>query len=402
MTSIRAGRFLNQSSGIRAFIPAPLPPDPPLKVETEILPLLSEAQIALGRLDGAAGNLPNPDLFVAMYVKQEAVFSSQIEGTQASLTDVLLFEAAEEGEDPDPIDVQEVVNYVHAMNYGLSRLGSLPLSLRLIREIHERLLDEVRGSHQTPGEFRRSQNWIGPAGCGPRDASFVPPPPQELQKALGEFEDYIRDTSPPPLIQAALAHAQFETIHPFLDGNGRVGRLLVTFLLCHRGVMRQPLLYLSHYLKMHRAEYYDRLQAVRIDGSWEEWVCFFLRGVHEVAEEAERTASAVLGLRERDRSRIEGTKRISGNLVRLLDLLFVQPIVTAKLAARRLDVTFATANKAIARMVEWGILEETTGYRRNRRFQYDAYLSLIDRTRPENVAQADPDDQLEGKPDRDY
>lgn len=395
MTSTRAGRFLGQSSGIRAFFPAPLPPDPPLVVEPEILALLSEAQIALGRLDGAAGNLPNPDLFVAMYVKQEAVLSSQIEGTQASLTDVLLFEAGEEDEEPEPVDVGEVVNYVHAMNYGLSRLDSLALSLRLIREIHEKLLAGVRGSHQTPGEFRRSQNWIGPAGCGPQDASFVPPPPQELQRVLGEFEDYIRDTSPPPLIQAALAHSQFETIHPFLDGNGRMGRLLVTFLLCHRKMMRQPLLYLSHYLKKHRAEYYDRLQAVRIDGNWEDWVCFFLRGVREVAEEAERTASAVLALRERDRARIEGTRRVSGNLVRLLDLLFVQPIVTAKLAARRLDVTFATANKAIARMVDWGILQETTGFRRNRRFKYDAYLSLIDRTQPERAAGTDADDHPE-------
>jgi len=269
--STRAGAFVRQLTGYDAFVPAPLPPVPPLDLGGPLAVLVSDASVALGRLDGIVGILPNPDLFVAMYVRQEAVLSSQIEGTQASLTDVLQFEV-DHDDPPRAKDVEEVVNYVHAMNHGLTRLPELPLSLRLIREIHAKLMAGVRGQYLEPGEFRRTQNWVGPGGCQLKDASFVPPPPEELANVLGQLESFLHDTTLPPLIHAGLAHAQFETIHPFLDGNGRVGRLLITFLLCERKVLSKPLLYLSVYLKKHRAEYYDRLQAVRIDGAWEAWV----------------------------------------------------------------------------------------------------------------------------------
>lgn len=278
---MRAGRYLKQASGYTAFVPAPLPPDPPVKIDLELSRLLSEADRALGRLDGVATVLPNPDLFVSMYVRQEAVLSSQIEGTQSTLEDVLQFEIDSKGRD-FPKDIREVVNYVRAMNFGLERLKTLPLSLRLIREIHGKLLEGVRGSTRTPGEFRTKQNWIGPAGCTLSNATFVPPPVPEMQAALDNAEKFLHDNSLPLLIQCGLAHAQFETIHPFLDGNGRVGRLLVTFLLCQKRALERPLLYLSHYLKEHRAEYYDRLMAIRNDGDWEEWLMFFVRGVYAV------------------------------------------------------------------------------------------------------------------------
>lgn len=374
--SFRAGRFIKQLEGYTAFEPAPLPPKPPIDVNS-IQVVLSEATLALGRLDGVIGLLPNPALFVAMYVRQEAVLSSQIEGTQASLTDVLRFEVSDEDDLRVP-DVEEVVNYVAAMNYGLGRLDELPLSLRLIREIHQRLMDGgVRGTEWQPGEFRTSQNWIGAPGCTLRDASFVPPPLHVMKEALSQLEHFLHDETMHPLVHAALAHAQFETIHPFLDGNGRVGRLLVTFLLCHRRILSKPLLYLSHYLKRHRAEYYDRLQAVRTAGRWEEWVDFFLRGVRDVATEATATAKKILVLREQHRVRLIQEGRASGNLLPALDVLFEQPLLTPRYLERRLEVSFATANKIIARMENLGILDEITGNRRNRQFQYTPYLALF-------------------------
>ncbi len=336
----------------------------------------SEADRALGRLDGVIGILPNPDLFVAMYVRQEAVLSSQIEGTQASLSDVLEYEAADDDLEGTG-DVAEVVNYVAAMHHGLARLTELSLSLRLIREIHERLLSDVRGQERQPGEFRSSQNWIGPQNAPLRDAVFIPPPPHEMRAALGELESFLHDERLPPLIHAALVHAQFETIHPFLDGNGRVGRLLITFLLCHRGVLSKPPLYLSHYLKRHRQEYYDRLQAVRLDGRWEEWLTFFLRGVSEVATEANETARRILALREEHRSALTGQGKASGNLLLALDALFERPIVTVNKLKDQLGVTFATANKIVERMEELAILRETTGNARNRRFSYVPYLAMF-------------------------
>jgi len=368
---------VRQPEGYEAFLPAPLPPDPPIRLEGRLNKSLSQANLALGRLDGVIGILPNPDLFVAMYVRQEAVLSSQIEGTQASLADVLQFEAEDGGEGVAD-DVGEVVNYVHAMQYGLYRSKELPLSLRLVREIHERLLHDVRGQERTPGDFRRTQNWIGAPGCSLSDAAFVPPPPHAMTEALGNLESFLHDDSLPALVHAAVVHAQFETIHPFLDGNGRVGRLLVTFLLCQRRILSRPLLYLSHYLKRHRMEYYDRLQAVRLDGRWEEWLAFFLEGVREVATEANETARQILALREAHRAMLGDEGKASGNLLRALDVLFEHPVVTVRSMERWLDVTFATANKVVGRLEELELLAETTGNQRNRRFRYSPYLRLCD------------------------
>jgi Fic family protein len=382
--STRAGTFVRQLTGYDAFVPAPLPPSPLLDMAPLAL-LLSDASVALGRLDGIVGILPNPDLFVAMYVRQEAVLSSQIEGTQASLTDVLQFEV-DHDDLPRTKDVEEVVNYVHAMNHGLARLSELPLSLRLIREIHAKLMAGVRGQHLEPGEFRRTQNWVGPGGCQLKDASFVPPPPEELAKALGQLELFLHDTSLPALIHAGLAHAQFETIHPFLDGNGRVGRLLITFLLCERQVLSKPLLYLSVYLKKHRAEYYDRLQAVRIDGAWEAWIGFFLRGVLEVAQAAHSTARQIEALRQEHQQLLQREGKSSANLLRALDTLFEQPIQTAAGLADKLKLSYPTANGLISRLQELNLLHEQTGYKRNRRFSYDPYLRLFDGTEAEPTA----------------
>ena len=275
----RSGNFVKQLEGYTAFIPSPLPPKPTIKMDAELTRLLSKADRSLGRLDGATSILPNPDLFVAIYVRQEAVLSSQIEGTQSTLEDVLEYEIDAKGRE-QPKDVQEVVNYVNALRYGLECLQELPLCLRLIKEIHHKLLDGVRGGDRYPGEFRKQQNWIGSPGCTLTTATFIPPPVSEMHQALNNLEKFLHDRdSFPALIHCGLAHAQFETIHPFVDGNGRVGRLLITFLLCQREILQKPLLYLSHYLKFHRSEYYDRLMAVRTDGNWEGWLKFFLKGI---------------------------------------------------------------------------------------------------------------------------
>jgi Fic family protein len=378
MASTRAGRFIRQPGGYAAFVPARLPPDPPLDMAGALPELLAGASLALGRLDGVTSLLPNPDLFVGMYVKKEAVLSSQIEGTQASLTDVLRFDIGEGGEERR-LDVEEVVNYVAAMNFGLGRVHELPLSLRLIREIHAKLMKGVRGQHRDPGEFRRTQNWIGAGSSTIRDAAFVPPPPGELLHVLGDLEKFLHDPSLPPLVHAGLAHAQFETIHPFLDGNGRVGRLLVTFLLCERKVLTLPLLYLSWFFKKHRAEYYDRLQAVRLDGAWEAWLAFFLRGVQEVATEAVERARKIIELREHARGVAAGRGgRKSGNLLRAIDSLFKQPLVTANSLAKEIDVSFVTANGIALTLAELDLVVEETGYKRNRRFRFAPYLALFE------------------------
>ena len=375
---MRSGRYVQQIEGYRAFIPAPLPPDPPVQMDAELTRLLSDADRALGRLDGAASVLPNPELFVAMYVRQEAVLSSQIEGTQSTLEDVLEFEIDAKGRD-HPKDIEEVVNYIHALQHGLERLESLPLSLRLIREIHEKLLQGVRGSHRTPGEFRTSQNWIGPSGCNLNNATFVPPPVHEMHSALGNLEGFLHDDkSLPALIHCGLAHAQFETIHPFLDGNGRVGRLLIAFLLCQQGILQRPLLYLSHYLKMHRAEYYDRLMAVRNDGNWEGWLKFFLRGIYEVSRSATTTARAILDMREAHRLLLMD-RTGSPNALRLLDFLYTQPIVNIRLVEEQLGCAYLTASKLVEQFEELGLLVETTGRQRNRRFRYEPYLAFFER-----------------------
>ena len=369
-SSIRAGRMVRQIAGYRAFVPAPLPPDPPLAMDSEMIRLLSDADRALGRLDGVTSILPNAELFMAMYVRQEAVLSSQIEGTQSTLEDVLQFEVDETGLKL-PKDIREVVNYVRAMNHGLERLKVLPLCNRLIREIHDVLMSGVRGGDRTPGEFRRTQNWIGPAGCNLSTASFVPPSAADMIDSLDHLERFLHDQSSlPHLIHCGLAHAQFESIHPFLDGNGRVGRLLITFLLCEREVLHRPLLYLSAFLKARRIEYYDRLTAIRFDGDWEGWLKFFLRGVFEVSVSATSTARRILEMRESHRKLVASPD--------LLEYLFEQPIVTISMVKARLGCTFPTAGKLIAHYVAQGILREITGRQRNRVFRYDSYLSLFE------------------------
>jgi len=374
----RAGRFLKQAGGYRAFVPLPLPPNPPIEMTPEFVTLLSRADQALGRLDGVSQTLPNPELFVAMYVRREAVLSSQIEGTESTLEDLLEFELGKGHQEPP--DVIEVVNYVKAMNYGLERLRSLPLSLRLLREIHEKLLEGVRGGNRLPGEFRRSQNWIGPAHAPLSKATFVPPPVNEMHQALGDLENFLHDNTHPPLIQAGLVHSQFETIHPFNDGNGRIGRLLITFLLVQRSVLHRPLLYLSLFLKRHRAEYYDRLTAVREAGNWEGWLRFFLRGTVEAAEEATRTAVAIVNMREKHRSLVQ-EKGLSTLGLRLLDLLFQRPIVDVNLVKQNLEVTFVTAGRLVDQFRAMRLLKETTGQKRNRRYRYEPYLALFQEER---------------------
>jgi len=371
----RAGRFVKQPAGYRAFVPVPLPPDPPIQMTPKMVALLSRADQALGRLDGVSQTLPNPELFVAMYVRREAVLSSQIEGTQTTLEDLLEFEL---GKGPqEPPDVIEVVNYVKAMNYGLDRLRSLPISLRLLREIHGKLLEGVRGGHRLPGEFRQSQNWIGPTNVPLSKATFVPPPVSEMQKALGDLEKFLHNDTYPPLIHAGLVHSQFETIPPFYDGNGRVGRLLITFLLVQRKVLHRPLLYLSLFLKRHRAEYYDRLMAVRESGDWEGWLHFFLRGAAETAEEAASTAVAIVNLREKHRALIQ-EKGLSTLGLRLLDLLFQRPVLDVNLVRRELDITFVTAGRLVEQLRTMHLLRETTGQKRNRRYRYEPYVVLFE------------------------
>ena len=375
---MRAGNYIKQPSGYRAFIPAPLPPDPPVVMDSELTKLLSHADRVLGRLDGIGSVLPNPNLFVAMYVRQEAVLSSQIEGTQSTLEDVLQFEVDDKSNDL-PKDVEEVVNYIGAMNHGIKRLSELPLSLRLIREIHARLMAGVRGQNRTPGEFRKTQNWIGPSGANLNSATFVPPPVPDMKEALDKFEKFLHDESLPVLIHTGLAHAQFETIHPFLDGNGRVGRLLITFLLCQRKVLHRPLLYLSHYLKIHRAEYYDRLMSIRNEGNWEGWMKFFLRGVAAVSEEAIDTSRQIFALREQHSALVNGSLGSSAaSGLRLLDYLYEQPIVNVRVVEKRLQSSFVTANKLVEQFVKLNILKEITGGQRNRRYSYVPYLALFE------------------------
>lgn len=374
----RAGCYVRQVAGYRAFIPAPLPPSPSIDLSGPLQRSLSEADLALGRLDGSIQTLPHPDLFVMMYVRKEAVLSSQIEGTQSSLNDLLAAEA--EVLAPDrPRDVDEVVNYVHAMNHGLARLPQLPVSVRLIREIHGLLLSGVRGSHLTPGELRTSQNWIGPGGCTLAEATFVPPPPAELAAALADLERFIHQQDDIPLlIKVGLAHAQFETIHPFLDGNGRLGRLLITFLLSERRVLQKPVLYLSHYFKRHRQEYYERLQAVRERGEWESWLAFFLAGVVEVSTESADTARRILLLRETDRLAItERLGRAAGNGHRVLEHLYQRPIISVEGVRALTNISYPSANNLVDRLVEQGIVTEFTGQKRHRRFRYDAYIRLF-------------------------
>jgi Fic family protein len=351
---------------------------PPLVFDDELRTALSSADRALGRLDGSIEALPNAELFVFMYVRKEAVLSSQIEGTQASLGDLLEVEA--QIFDPmRPNDTEEILNYVAALNYGLERLETLPLSLRLIREIHERLMRGVRGQHASPGEFRRTQNWIGPAGATLKNATFVPPPPADLLSLLGDLEKYLHVTDDLPLlVRLGLIHAQFETLHPFLDGNGRMGRLLIAFCLCQQGALAKPVLYLSHYLKRHRARYYDLLQATRTEGDWEAWLKFFLRGVEEVATEATSTAKKIVQMREDHRDKlVHELGRGAGNGLKFLETLYRRPIFTVSNVADTLGLSPQAANNLTDRLLKLELVREITGYRRNRVFRYDAYVKLF-------------------------
>lgn len=377
MASGRAGHYAMQPEGYRAFIPAALPPRA-LHLDTELQALVSRADMAIGRLDGAVTVLPDPGLFVLQYVRREAVLSSQIEGTNASLMDVLEFEAQME-EAEARIDVAEIINYIAAMNYGIDRLAELPLSRRLLCEAHGVLMRDVRGgeSHKTPGAFRLTQNWIG--GGSPTTARFVPPPPGIVSEVFADLERFLHDPEPmPPLVKVGLAHAQFETIHPFLDGNGRTGRLLITFWLVAKGILQKPLLYPSLYFKEQRQEYTDRLQAIRDDGAWEAWLAFFLDGIAQVATEATQTARAITQLRERDRARVSATlgRRAAKGLA-LLDELFKRPVMRTKAVERMLDVSQPTASALVRDLVELGVLRELTGKQRYRIFAYSDYLDLF-------------------------
>lgn len=376
--SQRIGRFLKQTVGeetYSAYIPQPLPPQPPLKMDL-LYPLLDRANTALGRLDGMSMILPDHSLFLYMYVRKEAVLSSQIEGTQSSLSDLLLFENQDAPGAPID-DVTEVSNYVAAMNYGLERLKSFPLSLRLIREIHEKLMTRGRGSHKQPGEFRTSQNWIG--GTRPGNALFVPPPPEQLLECLDPFEKFLHDETIklPVLIKAALAHVQFETIHPFLDGNGRLGRLLITFILCAEGILKEPLLYLSLYFKTHRQTYYDLLQSVRETGDWEKWVEFFLNGVIETAHQATRTAQRVLQLFERDRLKIEQSGKSTAGVMTVHNYLRQHPITNTGKIRDTAKLSLPTVLRSLAVLEELAIVKEVTGKDRHKLFAYSEYLNIL-------------------------
>ena len=374
----RAGKYVKQAAGYSVFYPRILPPEPPVEVSGLLQEQLSKADRALGRLDGTILVLPNPGLFVYMYIRKEAVLSSQIEGTQSSLQDVLAAEA--KLFDPDrPIDVGEVINYIYAINYGLKRLESLPVSTRLIKEIHEKLIQGVRGSLLTPGELRRTQNWIGPGGCSIGEATFIPPPPDKLAELLSDLEKYLHaDSKLPLLIKIGLVHAQFETIHPFLDGNGRIGRLLISFLLCERKALSKPVLYLSYFLKNNRNEYYEKLQNIRRKGEWEEWLLFFLKGVEEVSAQASLAAKQIILLREKHRSLItEKLSRSAGGALQVLEKLYTNPIVSVREIQEITGTSYPPANDLVKSMEEMKILKEITGRKRHRKYMYWDYVTLF-------------------------
>jgi Fic family protein len=363
----------------QAFVPAPLPPLPPIEWTPELRGKFDQALLALGRLDSVAVLLPDTSLFLYMYIRKEAVLSSMIEGTQSSLSDLLLYELDQEPGVPLD-DVREVSNYVAALDHGLRRLAEgFPLSLRLLKEIHGVLLQKGRGSHQTPGEFRRSQNWIG--GTRPGNAAFVPPPAEEVAVCMGKLELYLHDQPEPTpvLLKAALAHVQFETIHPFLDGNGRLGRLLITLLLCEHKVLRQPMLYLSLYFKTHRQHYYELLNNVRQTGDWEAWLDFFAKAVATTATQAVETARQLLDLSNQDRDKISRLGRAAASSLRVHRVLMQHPIATSGLLAQRTGITAATVNRALGHLEQLGIIRELTAQKRNRLFSYTRYVDIMNR-----------------------
>lgn len=377
----RLGRYSDTVIGgerVRAFIPAPLPPEPPLDL-SKLFSVYDRARGAVGRLDGVTTILPSTRLFLYMYVRKEALLSSQIEGTQSSLSDLLLFENDEIPHVPID-DVTEVSNYVAAVEHGLARMrGGFPLSLRLLREMHEILLRSGRGASKQPGEFRRSQNWIG--GTRPGNALFVPPPLDHLTECLGALERFLHDEDPslPPLIRAGLAHVQFETIHPFLDGNGRLGRLLIALMLCDAGALHEPVLYLSLFFKSHRDEYYRLLQEVRQTGDWEAWMGFFLTGVAETAEQAADTARELIALFDADRALLSKQGRAAASALRVHELLQRRPMMSIRAASLELRLSPPTVGKSFELLASEGIVRETTGKKWGRLFAYSKYLSVLDK-----------------------
>lgn len=376
---MRAGRHIQQLQedlSYQAFMPNFLPPKPPIKIDKITLDLLSKDDRFLGRLDMITEVLPDPDFFIFMYIRKEATSSSQVEGTQATFADVLKVEA--NIKDPAiPDDVQEILNYIEAMNYGIKRLESLPLSLRLIREIHQILLRGVRGKYKNPGEFRESQNWVG--GRTINTASYVPPPVSELSPLLDNLEKFFYDKSPMPiLIKTALIHSQFELIHPFLDGNGRVGRLLITFYLCQQEILQKPLLYLSDYFKRYRTEYYDRLGAIHKKDNFEDWIKFFLDGVIEISKEAVNLSRKIVNLREQDVKKVSNLGKSTKSALSLLESLYKSPIITVKSVEKATGLSPSNANALVEKFVNLEILEKVGERKRNRRFVYKKYLALFE------------------------
>ncbi|MCC6953560.1 MAG: Fic family protein [Deltaproteobacteria bacterium] len=378
MKRLRTGDIVASSVGgetVNAFVPAPLPPEPKIEWNESLHLTYERALNSLGRLDGMASVLPSPDIFLYAYVRKEALLSSQIEGTQSTLADLLKFEA---GDTPLAFDdVREVSNYVDAAEFGVRRIKKLPISSRLMRELHERLLKSGRGNSKDPGAFRRSQNWIG--GSRPGNALFVPPPHARIAECIANLETFIHDQpeKTPALVKAAVAHVQFETIHPFLDGNGRVGRLLIVLVLISEGLLRQPLLYLSLYLKEHRGEYYDLLQRVRAEGDWEAWLEFFFRGVHETADAAVATATTLLKLFHRDNDRVEQLGRPGITAQRVLKAFQGAPILSAKQIVEKSGATLATVNRALEQLESLRIVREVTGRKRDRLWAYSAYIAEL-------------------------
>ncbi len=368
-----SGHLVRQREGYSAFIPDQLPPT--LNWTAALVGALSGADRAIGRLAGEGSRLPNPHLLIRPFIRREAVLSSRIEGTQATLGELLAAEAGAAVE-RSPADLREVANYVAALEFGVGRLASLPISLRLVRELHGRLMEDVRGGQATPGEFRRSQNWIGPPGCTLANATFVPPPPHEMIRALEAWERFLHDRALPPLVHLALAHSQFEAIHPFLDGNGRVGRLLITLLLVERGVLPAPLLYLSAFFEATRREYYDRLLGVTRDGAWEEWIEYVLTGVARQAEDASSRAARINELLANWRG--QAAKRASASSIALLDLLAENPFWTVNGVARRLRVAYTTAQRAVGALVKLGALAPASAARRDRVFVARAILDILE------------------------
>lgn len=363
----------------KAFIPEPLPPKPPLEWTPKLQGLMEKANQAVGRLDGLSHSLPDVSVFLYSYIRKEAILSSQIEGTQSSFSDLLLFEDKETPGVPLD-DVQEVSNYVAAMNHGLKRLkGGFPLSLRLVKEIHEILLTKGRGSAQMPGEFRRSQNWVG--GSRPGNAAYVPPPPNAVLSCMGDLEKFLHEPAEkvPVLVKAALGHVQFETIHPFLDGNGRLGRLLITLLLCDEGVLSVPILYLSLYFKTKRNEYYEKLSSVRSNGDWEGWMEYFLKGVSETAETASDSARQILQLFKLDQEKISKLGRAAESALRVHAFMRKRPLVSIATIAEGLEMSFPTVNASLKHLSKLGIVKETTGKKRSRLFTYNAFLDILNK-----------------------